>query len=95
MSAVEILLVLQQVLSGLQFLHSHGVVHRNILARNVLIESVDPLRVVLSDLSVAHRLHAFSEGHSHDLDATSQCDMLTGGAALSPLQVPSASRSRL
>jgi hypothetical protein len=54
-----------QVVAGLLHLHSYGILHRDLRASNVLLLSLEPLRVVLADFGVSHQLSEFSGGR-HD-----------------------------
>jgi serine/threonine protein kinase len=54
--------ILLQAADGLSYLHSLGVIHRDVRGDNVLIASKDPLRVVLSDFGLAHRQDGASLG---------------------------------
>ncbi len=82
------LTILKQALAALRHLHSLYILHRDLRAANVLVDALDPLRVMLSDFGVSHRLSAFV--HSSDGASASRVDtVLTGGAAIGPLQVRS------
>eukprot|EP00050_Salpingoeca_kvevrii_P008302 m.302101 g.302101 ORF g.302101 m.302101 type:complete len:913 (-) comp15031_c0_seq1:224-2962(-) len=48
------LVILSQIISGLEYLHEHMFVHRDVAARNVLVTS--DYTFVLSDFGIAHRL---------------------------------------
>ena len=50
MSALE---VVQQCLDGLQYLHSHSIIHRNIKPDNLIIHSIMPLQVKIIDFGLA------------------------------------------
>jgi serine/threonine protein kinase len=47
--------IMRQVLAGLRHLHSLGILHRDLRAANVLVESLDPIQVsfLLLSLSIA------------------------------------------
>jgi serine/threonine protein kinase len=47
-----------QVLKGLRHLHRLGILHRDLRTQNLLVASMDPLRVVLADLGLSHLLSA-------------------------------------
>jgi serine/threonine protein kinase len=68
-------------------LHSLGIFHRDLRAGNVLIDSMDPLHVVVADFGVSHRLKAFAEGRQGAMTASRFSTVLRHGAALGPLQV--------
>lgn len=53
-TTIQIVLMSTQLSSALQHLHSHGVVHKDIAARNCIID--DQLRVKLSDSSLSRDL---------------------------------------
>jgi serine/threonine protein kinase len=48
--------IMRQALAGLRHLHSHGILHRDLRAANVLVASSVPLRVVLADFGLSHVL---------------------------------------
>jgi len=54
--AVRIRAVLRQLLAALGFLHSHRVVHRDVKPENIMLQSVDPERIVLIDFGIAKDL---------------------------------------
>jgi serine/threonine protein kinase len=83
---LSLLSVLKQVASALEHLHSLGILHRDLRAGNILIDSVDPLHVVVADLGVSHQLRAFAEGR-HTGTVSGLSTVLKDGAALGPLQV--------
>ncbi|TQV96617.1 hypothetical protein V2A60_002996 [Cordyceps javanica] len=56
LGAADILQVLQQSLSALQFAHKVGIAHRDLKLDNILIASRDPLRIKLADFGIA-KLH--------------------------------------
>ncbi len=76
------------MVAGLLHLHSLGILHRDLRAANLLIGSLDPLHVLLTDFGVSHLLSAFAAGaHAVDLTASKLPSVVTGVAALGPLQV--------
>ena len=89
LSLATVLDVLQQATAGLRHLHHLGILHRDFRAANVLLASRDPLRVVVTDFGVSHRLSSHSTGvgtaavGSHHDAAVGT--VLTGGAALGPV----------
>ncbi len=50
--------MLQQALSGLQHLHSNRIVHRDFRADNLLVASVVPLVVKVTDFGLSHQVGA-------------------------------------
>ncbi len=83
--ALEILL---QVVAGLMHLHTLGIIHRDLRAANILIVSLDPVNVVVADFGVSHLLSAFTDpGRASEVNASAVSSVLTGNAALGPLQV--------
>jgi serine/threonine protein kinase len=54
--AAMALSIAQQVAAGLKHVHKSGVVHRDVRAANVIVISLEPLRVVLADFGVSRRL---------------------------------------
>jgi serine/threonine protein kinase len=53
-SLALVLTVIRQVVAGLHHLHRLGILHRDVRAANVLVASLDPLRVVLADFGLSH-----------------------------------------
>ncbi len=49
---------LYQCADGLRHLHTIRLVHRDVRADNFLVASVVPLRIVITDFGLAHRLQA-------------------------------------
>jgi serine/threonine protein kinase len=88
-----ILTLLKQAIAALLHLHSLGILHRDLRAANVLVDSLDPLQIRVADFGVSHLLSAFSggagagAGRAADLTAGKVQTVLRGGAALGPLQV--------
>ncbi len=62
MTLAQVLSILRQVVAGLLHLHSLGILrlHRDLRAANVLVDSLDPLRVVLADFGLSHLVSAFA-----------------------------------
>ncbi len=95
LTLAQVLSILRQVVAGLLHLHSLGILHRGLRAANLLIDSLDPLRVLVTDIGVSHLRSAFAAG----LDASAALDVtatasklpsvvpLMGAAALGALQV--------
>jgi serine/threonine protein kinase len=88
LTLAQVLSILRQVVAGLMHLHSLGILHRDLRAANLLIDSLDPLRILVADFGVSHLLSAFAAGaRAMDLSASKVPSLLTGPAALGPLQV--------
>jgi serine/threonine-protein kinase/endoribonuclease IRE1 len=77
--------------AGLLHLHSLGILHRDLRAANLLIDSLDPLHVLVADFSTSHRLSAFAgpgdAGMAAGLHADKVTSVLRGEMALGPIQV--------
>jgi serine/threonine protein kinase len=56
--------LLQQLLRATQHLHRKGIIHGNISAENVLVESADPLRVRLCGFGSARRVWPLPRTHA-------------------------------
>ncbi len=57
----QCLSILLQVMAAIMHLHENlGIIHRDIRAANVLVQSSDPLSVVLTDFGLSHRLSKFA-----------------------------------
>lgn len=82
--------ILLQTLEGLQFLHSKGIVHRDLRSENIMIESMDPtMHIRIIDLGLSH---VFSEALAAMNGAlykrhSMMHSTVTGDAALGPTQV--------
>jgi serine/threonine protein kinase len=82
------LTVLKQAVAGLMHLHSLGVLHRDLRAANLLLDSLDPVQVRLADFGVSHLLSSFAgAGPGLDVSAGRAHTVLRGGAALGPMLV--------
>jgi serine/threonine protein kinase len=57
----QVLHVSVQVLTGLQHLHRLGILHRDFRASNILVESRDPLRVIVAGFGVSHAMTPLSD----------------------------------
>ncbi len=88
LTLAQVLSILRQAVAGLLHLHSLGILHRDLRAANLLIDSLDPLHVLVADFGVSHLLSAFAAGaRAVDLTASKVPSVVTGAAALGPLQV--------
>jgi serine/threonine protein kinase len=91
LTLARVLALLKQAIAALLHLHSLGILHRDLRAANVLVDSLDPLQIRVADFGVSHLLSAFSggagAGRAADLTAGMVHTVLRGGAALGPLQV--------
>ena len=84
----SVLEVFLQAISGVMHLHSLGIIHRDIRAANVLLDSVHPVRVVVTDFGVSHLLSAFAEERASRMgSASNAATVLFGEATLGPLPV--------
>jgi serine/threonine protein kinase len=84
-----------QVVGGLLHLHSLGVIHRDLRASNVLVQSLDPVCVAISDLGLSHLLSAFADVHTADsagVCASEVKSSVRNDAALGPVMVRCTSR---
>ncbi len=95
------LALLKQVVAALLHLHSLGILHRDLRAANVLVDSLDPLQIRVADFGVSHLLSAFrggagagtgagtgAGGRAGAINLTSDAHtVLTGSSALGPMQV--------
>ncbi len=91
LTLARVLALLKQAITALLHLHSLGILHRDLRAANVLVDSLDPLQIRVADFGVSHLLSAFcggaGAGRATDLTAGKVQTVLRGGAALGPLQV--------
>ncbi len=86
LTLVRVLTLLKQVIAALLHLHSLGILHRDLRAANILIDGLDPLRVLVADFGVSHLLSAFASGDMSK-GASKVTSVAMGAAALGPLQV--------
>jgi serine/threonine protein kinase len=75
---------MRQVVAGVRHLHSLGILHRDLRAANVLVASLDPVRVLLTDLGISHLVSAFADGAPEGVTASKVPTVLTGDAAKGP-----------
>jgi serine/threonine protein kinase len=87
LTLATVLAILKQALSAVAHLHSLGILHRDIRAAHLLMESTHPISVVLSAFDCSHWLEGFVSGADPGLDASTCVDILHGEAAAGPLQV--------
>lgn len=52
-----VLNILRQCADGLQHIHASKLVHRDVRADNFLVASRDPLRMIITDFGLSHKLH--------------------------------------
>jgi serine/threonine protein kinase len=92
LSLPQVVLLLKQCVAGLRHLHAVGIIHRDLRAANVLVDTLDPLQVYLADFGVSYRLSAFDKESAGDRpSASAVSSVVLGNAAMGPLQVgPSA-----
>ncbi len=76
--------IMRQVVAGVRHLHRLGILHRDLRAANVLVASLDPMQVMLTDLGVAHLLSAFTEGAAAGVTASKVSTLLRGDAGRGP-----------
>jgi serine/threonine protein kinase len=86
LTLLRVLTLLKQVIAALLHLHSLGILHRDLRAANILIAGMEPMHVMVADFGVSHLLSAFARGDTH-MSASKMTSVLTGAAALGPLQV--------
>ncbi len=89
--------IFHQALEGLQFLHSHGIVHRDLRSENIMVEKVDPIHVRIIDLGLSH---VFSEAISSRGGAlykhlSMMCSTVEGVVSTGPIQVGGHARQAL
>ncbi len=77
MTLTRVLTLLKQVTAALLHLHSLGILHRDLRAANILIDSLDPVHLLVAYCGVS----SGGEGQPRDLTA------LRGGVAPGPMQV--------
>jgi serine/threonine protein kinase len=61
-TAALIVNVIMQVTRGLEYLHSCGILHRNITCDNVVVASIDPLSIKIAGYGCAIKLGRSREG---------------------------------
>ena len=88
---VRVLTILKQAIAALMHLHSKGILHRDLRAANILVDSLDPVTVLVADFGISHQLSAFASatsGGARDGPGASKFQsLLKGVAAVGPLQV--------
>ncbi len=89
LTLAQVLRLLKQAVAGLLHLHSLGILHRDLRAANLLIDAIEPLRVLVADFGVSHLLSAFATDRPRPVGLTAgkAPTALWGTAALTPLQV--------
>lgn len=58
-SELHAAIILSQVLDGLSYAHSHGIMHRDIKPENILFKETHGLRLCIADWGLSHQ---FEEG---------------------------------
>ncbi len=61
LSLQHVALVLRQVIAALQHLHRLAIIHRDIRSSNVLIDALQPLRILLADFGQSHLFEEFAQ----------------------------------
>jgi serine/threonine protein kinase len=82
--------VVLQVVGAVMHLHGLGIVHRDLRAANVLVQSLDPVAVMLADFGLSHVMPAFvgvEPAVAAKLCASDMSSVVTGDAALRPIEV--------
>ena len=69
LTLATVLTLLKQAIGGLLHLHGLGILHRNLRAANLLIDSLDPLRVMVADFGLPHHPSAGTAGRAPDAGA--------------------------
>jgi serine/threonine protein kinase len=87
----NVLHILHQVIAAVSHLHKLGIIHRDIRSANILVDSLDPLRVVVADFGLSHLLSEFrrspsAAGQRLLMNASKFDTMLQGWAAVGPIQ---------
>jgi serine/threonine protein kinase len=77
----EVFTIMQQTIAGLRHLHRLGILHRDLRSANVLVDSKDPLRVVLADFGLSHVLSAVTRLEATQQESSSAGSGSAGGPA--------------
>ena len=68
-----------QILSGTQYLHDEGYMHRDLKPRNILLRSLDPLEVVICDHGLAQKASRATTRVSSGLWTAPECRLSEAG----------------
>lgn len=70
-SETESLIIIYQILLALQFLHSNGIVHRDLKLDNILLHTPEPCtKVVLADFGIAREISQSAKERMHTVVGT-------------------------
>jgi uncharacterized membrane protein YgcG len=81
----QCLAMVMQVGAAVRHLHAHGIVHRDIRAANVLVKSMEPLALKLSDFGVSYQRPRVGDGDEHGVDGGGGLTVVSGDDAVGPV----------